>query len=239
MRSPRDLIIGALALISAAALGWGDVRAEVAAEVDAFGTYVRTVVLSNASSKQLRIWTPARMRAQRVVLNPAGDVNGDLWPVIRENLADRGQPWVVWSRFTGTEYDLAWSRWSDGSWTPISWVAEDAGGDDLDPALAFDGRGRPHTAWWRAENGKGRIYLSLFLDTTWMAAFPVSDQGVDSRHPDLEVLPDGAIRVQYDTPDGRQSRIVTFASGATITDDINPFGTLTVTEEPVSETLSR
>ena len=57
----------------------------------------------------------------------------------------------------------------------------------LDPALTLDLSGRPYVAWWRDEQGIGRVYLSLFLDTRWMDPLAVSDAGIDSRYPAVAV----------------------------------------------------
>lgn len=233
MRSRRRLA-GAAGLVLTLLCTSG-LRAEVSAEVDAFSKYVRTVVLSNASAKSTKIWSAQRSHLHRVPLNIGGDQNGDLWPAIVEIPYDPKHAWVVWSRFNGSEYDLAWSRWGEGGWDPIRWLDPEPpfqAGDDLDPSLTLDSAGRPHVAWWRDEEGTGRVYLSWYLSTQWMMAFPVSDLGVDSRRPTIEVLADGKIRVTYETPEGSVAKIVFFTGESTITDDINPFNSLSVTNDP-------
>lgn len=229
-RSALALLVAALVLTQMPA------RAEVAAETDIEGRYVRTVVFSNASVRNLKIWSVQREKIGYYPLNPSGDDNGDLWPLIADQPVGEFKPWVVWSRFNGADFDLAWSTFRKGSWRDVTWV-EDAPsslGDDLDPAIAFDGEGRPHLVWWRNEGGTGRVYLSLFLVSRWMPAFLVSDQTVDSVQPDIEVRPDGTIEISYDTPAGRITRVVKFARPATITDDVTPFGRMTVTHESSS-----
>ena len=232
MRSMRERCrAGALVLAASLAL---PARAEVAAEVDAFGTYVRTVVIASSSSKSLKIWSPARGRTLRLPLNVDGDLRGDLYPVILESPVNR-QPWVIWSRWNGADYDLAWSRFVQGAWTAVLPLLDArAPGADLDPSMAFNDLGRAHVAWWRDEEGTGRVYLSMWLSSEWMAALPISDEGVDSRYPVVSVLPDRRIRVVFETPQGTVGRIVAMNSGATITDDINPFDELTVTNDPTS-----
>ncbi len=201
-------------------------RAEVSAEVDAYGTYVRTVVLSSASLRSLKIWTVARARAAMFQpLNPDGDLNGDLWPFIAENPYDANRPWVVWSRFNGRDYDLAWSRWTPAGWSPVEWVEHATNlGDDMDPFVAIGPDSRPYVTWWRGENGIGRVYFSVFLATAWGPATPVSDPDVDSRSPVITVEPDGTIVVQFDTPGGPVTRRIKLILPTTITDDIIPIG---------------
>jgi len=218
----RKVVATALGLALCTGAGAEAVRAEVSAEVDALGNYLRVVVLSNASVKNPKIWSSHHERVQYVPLNPAGDLNGDLFPAIVENPLQGNRPWVVWSRFDGSDYSLAWSRWS-GAWEPVRWVGVTAAGDDLDPALALDPLGRPYVAWWRDEQGVGAVYLSAFLDTRWMEPFAVSDGGVDSRYPTLTVEGDVVV-VRYQTPDGPAQRVLAVLSGQdSINDDINPF----------------
>lgn len=220
----------AVALVGLAALS-GPVRAEVSAETDSSGNYLRTVVLSNASTRNVRIWSVVKSKSTLHPLNPAGDLNGDLWPVIGETLGIERTPWVLWSRYTGAGYDIAYSRWSRAAfdWEPVAWLASPTQpGDDLSPALAFDAGNRPYAAWWRNEGGVGRVYLSLWLVTRWMDEYAVSDPGVDSVNPSIAVLSDSRIQIEYDTPDGHVTRIVGFNRPTTITDDITPFGRMTV-----------
>lgn len=228
----------ALAIASVVLLGpVTQAVAEVAAETDAFGNYLKMSLFATASMKKLRIWTVLHQKFPYFPLNPEGDLNGDQWPVIAENPRDRNRPWVIWSRFNGFEYDLAWARWQPGGWTPIAWLEQSpTPGDDLGPYLALDRDGRPHVTWWRNEYGVGRVYLSIFLATQWMFPYPVSDEGVDSQDPTITVLDECRIQIDYDTPGGRVTRIVHFARPATITDDINPFNRLSVSEaSPVTD----
>jgi len=200
--------------------------AEIAAETTPDGAYWRTVARGNASTKNLRIWGMARESADVHPLNPGGDVNGDLWPAILEVPQDGMRPFVVWSRFNGYDFDLAWSRWNDDTgWAEIRWVAGPvpAPGDDLDPVLAGDPvRGRPHAVWWRDVGGRGEVYLSLFLVHRWMQPYLVSDAGEDARFPSVELLDETTIRITYETPAGTRVRVVKFHPPTTITDDLNP-----------------
>ena len=61
-----------------------------------------------------------------------------------------------------------------------AWVypVDSIAGDDLDPSLAVDESGRPYLAWWRNNSGQGRVYMSIFLATQWMIAYPVTEPGV-------------------------------------------------------------
>jgi len=225
MRTRRSLLAAVVLLLVATGMAI-DVRAEVAAETDTAGNYVRTVVLTSATNRALKIWSVERAWPHLAPLNPGGDLNGDLWPALAEDPNQYLRPWVVWSRSTGTDYDLAWSRWTPDGWTGTAWVEEPAAariGDDLDPDLKFDGRGLALLVWWRNEGGTGRVYATAFQDVGWMPAFLVSDGGVDSRSPRITVLPDGRVLVAYYTPAGRVVRDLSSYVPLTITDDLDPF----------------
>ncbi len=218
--------IAAVASLAVGLAALGTVRAEVSAETDLFGNYLRTTVYSNASTKNVRVWTVLRFRRLVHPLNTQGDLLRDSWPTIAENPADHRWPWVIWSRFNGSDHDLVWSRWLGNGWSRIGWVeSQPAPGDDLDPSLSFDVNGRPHMVWWRNEGGIGRVYLSRFQGTEWMAALPVSDASVDSRYPTVTVLSDGTIQVDYETPQGHATALLVLEESPwTITDDLDPVG---------------
>ncbi len=230
MSTPRSLVIGITALLASATLAQ-DVRAEVAAETDAYGTYVRTSIIAQASTRQFRVWRTVRRQVRGLwALNPDGDRTGDLYPTVAENPANGNHPIAVWSRFNGIDFDLAWSNWQPDGWTPIRWVSGPFDpGDDLGPSAIYDSSGRPHVAWWRDEGGTGRVYLSLYLLTRWSTPFAVSDAGVDSRAPTVSFLPDGRIQVEFSTPAGPDVRVVEFHRPSTILDDLDPFNHFVVT----------
>jgi hypothetical protein len=216
----RDLKITALTAVLVGLLSPA-VRAEVRAVTDRYGVYKMTRVLQGARGS---VWGPTGRSTSHHALNLDGDRNGDLYPTIRESTTAPYYPWVVWSRYNQAQYDLAWSRWSDQGWEPVVWLAPTGQlqGDSLDPDVRFDRTGRPYVAWWRNQGGTGRVFLSLFLDTAWMKPFAVSDSGVDSRHPSLEVRDSSALTVRYDTRDGVVEQVIMMDLPVTITDDINP-----------------
>lgn len=232
MLSRRSLAAAAALLLSGVTpLAAPPARAEVSAQTDAFGRYLRTIVVTQASVRQHRIWQTVRRSYWRnQALNPNGDRTGDMYPAIAENAIERRHPWAVWSRFNGQDYDLVWSRWRPGGWAIIERVeGEPAFGDDLAPSITFNTAGRPFLAWWRDDGGAGEVFVSLFLVTRWSEPILLSDPGVDSRNPRLTVMPSGLVAVEFMTPFGPESRIVALNGTTTITDDLNPVGQVSVT----------
>jgi len=239
MNTSRRLLVGAVLLGTALVT---PVRAEVSAVTDVFGQYVRTVIYANASIRTPRIWHVSRPRIGFIPLNPHGDAAGDLLPVIAENTAQHGWPWAVWSHFNGREYNLVWSRWLGGSWSPVAPIeAVPAVGDAVDPFLAFGGDGRAYAVWLSRGTGPAEVKLSIFLATQWMAPYVVSDVGEDAADPSIALLPDGQMQVSYDTPTAHVTKIVAFARPMTITDDLTPFSNVTTsatsssTEAPITK----
>jgi len=199
-------------------------RAEVRAVTRRDGTYLSVSVTRSGRGG---VWEPMRRSEAAAALNPNGDRNRDLWPAVAENSLAPHHPWAVWSRLDKNDYQLAWSRWTDGQWEPVRWLdARPAPGADLDPAMAFDGAGRPFVVWWRDTKGRGAVYLSLFLDARWSEPFRVSAPGADARYPRLRIEVGGELIVNYVTQEGLVEQVVLFDDPGTVTDDINPMDCL-------------
>lgn len=231
MNSVRNVLAGAVLCGLATTQA---TRAEVSAEVSSAGAYLRTVILANESVKNLRVWSVARSRTGLVPLNPAGDSSGDLWPVFRESPTLDRWPWVVWSHFNGSDFDLVWSRWSETGWTPTAPVEGLHDVDAIDPDLTFDLDGRAHTVWVSVDGVSSSVYLSRYLATIWMDPYLISDPAEIASNPSVIVMPDGGIHVSYDTPAGRVTRVIRFVQTDTITDDITPFNTLSLESTTLS-----
>jgi hypothetical protein len=104
-------------------------------------------------------------------------------------------------------------------------------GDALDPALSFDAQGRPYVVWEsHPDSGGSEIVFSMFLASRWMVPFRVDSDDEMGSNPAITVLEDGTVRVTYQTAQGPMTRNLRITRPWTITDDITPFGTLTVTD---------
>lgn len=214
---------------------WGvvPVTAGVVAETDRSGAYVRTLVFARSSIKNPKIWNVKRARTGFIALNAGGDTVGDMYPQILEDASAGLRPWVVWSRYNGSDYDLAWARWVDDrtQWSSVSMLeTSPALGDDLDPSLTFDLDERPNLAWWSDDLGTGKIYFSMYVGDTWSGRFLVSDASVDSRYPTITVNPEGSIDVEYLTPQGIETRTLFISKGVSINEDSDPIFSISFTE---------
>jgi hypothetical protein len=220
-------------LILTAVLFGAETPAEVRAITDADGNYVETRFLfqeTQTFGSGENIWTPVGWSFRRgATLNPRGDIYGDSWPVIGDTESGPIGAWAVWSRSNQFDYELVWSRFVAGGWRMPAWVypSETHPGHDLDPALGFDASARPYLVWWRDEEGQGRVYLSMFLITQWMLAYPVSQPELDARYPYVDVGDGGEIRVTFETAEGTIEQTVLFDDTVTITDDIDPLDCMT------------
>jgi len=170
------------------------------------------------------IWTQDGVGQAANVLNPQGDQNGDMWPVVVQSNVAPHYPWVVWSRFAGNNYDLDWSRWNGKSWTEIRWVEErGTTTDEMDPDLAFDKRGRPFITWWsEGPGGRGRVFVSVNLNGKWLTPSQVSMTKIDSRYPTIRIFDNGKILIEFMTPRGLVQQGLLFWERTSITDDIDP-----------------
>jgi len=168
------------------------------------------------------------------ILNATGDMNGDLWPSIMESPVAPYHPWVVWSRFNGEGFDLAWSSWERTEWGPIRWVTiESNSADDLDADLTFSRHGRPYLVWWRDTPAGGQVMLTTFLLTRWMEPIQLNEIDSDARYPSITTYAGGRIEIVFETPDGAVAQTMSFTEPGTITDDINPIGTFVFQGGPV------
>lgn len=226
----RDLIVTTLGWV--ALLLPAPASAEVRVITGSDGQYRMTQVLPGRTGK---VWSPMRGASPQRSLNVLGDRNGDLWPTIAESNVLPFHPWVIWSRYDRTDFDIAWSHWNGTIWEPVSWVTNGAAndGDDLDVDVSFSDDGRPHVVWWRNENGRGRVYLSVRLESKWMQPYAVSVPGVDSRYPTIEVQEANRMIVRFQTAEGLMEQTILFHGTVAITDDINPMDYVYMAGVPV------
>lgn len=200
LRGTRSSVV-ALALLLAPCLA----QAEVSVQIDPDGTYRRWMYI-NHPGRSL-VWGQVRPHLPlEVLLNPLGDVLGDLPPVIGTHPAS-GRPWVFWSRNVANVKELVLSTWGDSGWTAPQRIVP-AGGpipyDELDPALIFDAGGAPYLVWWRAEQ-IGQVYFSTLVRGAWSPPLRLSAAAVDSRRP--TILLDGTTaRISFQTPAGTVTR---------------------------------
>jgi len=89
-------------------------------------------------------WTPVRRGIDgRFLLNPWGDLRGDLPPQAIDNAAT-GTAEVVWAR-RGLDYDVSFAFWDGRGWRETSLGRRPA--DDIGPRLAHDLWGNRYVAW--------------------------------------------------------------------------------------------
>jgi hypothetical protein len=110
MRTTILTAISCLLLASTYAL-----HAEVSVRTDRDGHYVTTQIQLNKSGfhGDQGPWEHRGLAERHSqVLNPDGDSQGDLWPLIIESNLTPHYPWAVWSRFEEAGYRLVWSMWT-------------------------------------------------------------------------------------------------------------------------------
>jgi hypothetical protein len=209
--------------------------AEVSVEIDeARGEYLGYHVQANKSEKNPRVWSFQRKSKKGIYpLNTDGDLLGDGFPLIRENLTGDGLPWVVWDRDQSGRRVLVWSRWTPQGWGSVQGLEERAGGSQSDPDLVFNSSGRAYLAYVQPEAGLGVVRFTIFLKSAWALSIQVSSTGEDASRPSIVILEDATVEVTYLRADGSSTtRTVHFQDPGTITDDVYPFliDTASVTE---------
>jgi hypothetical protein len=209
----------------AALLGLGlaaipDARGEVSAKLDANGQYAGMVIRYSLASKP-RIWAGINTASRRPV-NPTGDSLGDLAPTVVENPANHNWPMVVWSHPNGPDYDLIFSKWTNGGWSPAMFVQADNSTNEIEPRLEFSPTGRAFMIW-RSNNGsESSIFFSMFLETHWLVPIRASNIEEIATNGNLWVESDLLVHITYETSSGPQTHVISIPQGDTITDDIDP-----------------
>jgi hypothetical protein len=180
--------------------------AEVSVKLDRQGNLKRVFYLTQGNGHSARVWGQVRPHMPlELMLNPLGDVHGDLPPTIALH-PETGHPWVVWSMNIGNQKRIAFSKWECERWTAPGRVVttpDPFGWDQMEPILAFDGEGLPYLVWW-VDGQVDEIYFSTMSDSCWTPPYLVSDDSQDSRHPSLSF--DGSrVRIIYETPSGERT----------------------------------
>jgi hypothetical protein len=199
-RGTRSSVVAfTLLLVPALAL------AEVSVKIDPDGTYRRWMFITPRGGSV--VWGQVRPNLPlEVLLNPLGDVLGDLPPVVETHPAS-GRPWVFWSRNVANVKELVFSTWGDAGWTAPQRIVPVAGPipyDELDPAVVFTPDGAPYLVWWRAED-RGQVYFSTLIRGAWSPPLRLSDPAVDSRRPTI-LIQGTTARISFRTAAGTVTR---------------------------------
>jgi len=83
------------------------------------------------------------------------------------------------------------------------------------------------------------VYFSMFVETGWLEPLQISDDSIGGQHPSIGIE-DGTIVIRYDSDDGslRISYQFPLLDPTTITDDIDPQGSLAQTFLDASKGVS-
>ena len=108
------------------------------------------------------------------VLNATGAANGDRGAVFAID-PQTGRPFVAWSWFDGSDYEVVISQWGGSGWTAKEIVTDNAV-DDLDPSIAFGADGSCKVSWWRPGSGGEVWYRDKVVGGTWAGEERVSAQ---------------------------------------------------------------
>jgi len=187
-------------------------RAEVGTlELEAGGPYVVGII--DDPDPVGRAWkrysTPG---SGRIVLNEAGETNGDGDPSLAFNPVTR-TPIVAWARNSAEGFDVVVSRFSGGEWSPPV-VLAGSPLDELDPWVAVDPvNGTVHVVYWIDDSTPRVVHRSAPADlSVWSAPRDVSPAGEHALRPSAVVGPSCVLRVAYEShgssPDGTPRLIV-------------------------------
>ena len=100
------------------------------------------------------IWAPVRDIDPVLYLNPDGAARGDGRPDIFTNPVT-GLPHVVWAYNNGSDFDIAYSRWSASGWRQTEFITASVA-DELDPRIFIDDDAI-YVVWWEPTSSAVRL----------------------------------------------------------------------------------
>jgi hypothetical protein len=137
--------------------------------------------------------------------------DGTAWgapqPLTSNDLADsqpdvaysaNGDAMAVWihdmdgDAFTFDDAELFYSRWRNGSWSYPAPVTNNTQ-HEANPSIAFDSAGRGVVVW----DADGKIYYSLFIDSTWTPPEQINDSLPDANTQPIVATAGGSIAVTW------------------------------------------
>lgn len=110
-------------------------------------------------------WSLLGDRGRKIegVIPGTGGPDFDAYPSLF-NDTDTGAPVLVWSRHNGMDYDIAFSRFEEGSWTPPITLV-DTTRDEIQPRAYSTSGGEFHLVWnWPGDSGNF-LYGRFSLET--------------------------------------------------------------------------
>ncbi len=195
--------------VLAAAWSFSPIRGEVSVERDATGQ--QTGLLTTFHMRGGDDLGPVPWRVERSdiplewSLNPEGDANGDGRPDFAIDPVTR-RPYVAWSWWDGTDYEIMISHWDGTRWTTPERLTDNTT-NDLGPALFYTEDGSRQLSWWRSnpkidETPKVWYREKAELNDFWSSEEPVSETAQRALHPSVAAPGPDESFVAYQVDEG-------------------------------------
>jgi len=153
---PRSILLPVIAVALTAAT-----RAEVSVDAPRdLGQSFLVASMGGGDGSDPTPWPTWQLHRQaidpRLALNPDGDLNGDGRPAFA--LSPSGaRPYVVWSRWDGTDREIVLSFWDGLAWTSPRLVTDNLT-DDERPRITFSPDGLRHVVWEQVDGPELRVW---------------------------------------------------------------------------------
>ena len=178
-------------------------RAEVSADPTAGGAVAIVFGIITDDPSPIGPWQEFRPLEPGRILNADGDTRGDGRPDLamsRVGLSGEPsgfRPLVVWAYNAGGDFDIAFSEWDGGQWTPIAFLTSGIE-DERDPRLFVEADGTVQVVWWTSGESE-EVYLTTREagSSGWSAPVIVTAGTETGRRPSVAVL-DGQLVVAYE-----------------------------------------
>lgn len=89
-------------------------------------------------------------------------------------LDQQGFPWVVWSAYDGSDYEIYVSCWKRSGWQRAETITRNNDISDAEPSLSLYLSSLPMISWTQSSGGKRDVFLTFKQDDAWIPPINIS-----------------------------------------------------------------
>jgi hypothetical protein len=178
------------------------------------------IIFSYNDAPENEFWKKFSNSSNRILLNENGDCNLDGEPHFAID-PTAGLPAVVWSKFDGNDYEIAYSYFNGSIWSNYEFLT-DNDQNDFDSRLAFNNEGTIKVTWWVDEPVPEIYYKIRKNSEPWSSSVRVSNISENSKYPSLVASADTSY-IPYEISHPPNNKYIIIGSGTDAPDPIPSF----------------
>ncbi len=164
---------------------FSSLHAEVSVIKDLQGNY-SCILFAYRDNPENEVWNRYSCFNNWLALNENGDLSSDGIPSFGINPITY-LPEIVWSKFDGSDYEIAYSYFNGIAWSNIE-LLTDNNIDDLNPNITFNNNGKAKVTWWSDEIIPQVYYKIKEYNAPWSSSLCISNASEISRFPSIAPL---------------------------------------------------